>query len=111
MKSSVLTARAAQALLLLLPLQGCAGAKISMGEVYEKQHEPEDDSLVMIPIVSSSGKTSLTTMIPVVVHDDEDWIVCIRQWNDEEQRFDTNRLSVTREVYEQVALGDWFSLR
>ena len=88
--------------MLLLPLYGCTGSRIAMGEVYNKQHEPEEDCVVMIPIVSSNGKTSITTMIPTVVHDDEDWILCIRKWNEEEQRFDTNRLFVTRELYEQV---------
>jgi len=109
MKRSVLAARSASALLLLLSISGCAGSPIIRGEVYDKRYEAEESSVVMLPIVTSSGKTPVTTLIPVVVHDDEQWIVCIRRWNEAKQRFETNQLSVTADCYEQVTLGDWFS--
>ncbi len=108
MKTNVLTVRAVSMLLLWTTLYGCAGPKIDSGEVYDKQHEPAEDLVVMIPMVTSSGGTSTTTLLPSVVQEDEQWILSIRQWNEGEQRFDTNRLFVTPELFEQVAVGDWY---
>jgi hypothetical protein len=55
---------------------------IRAGEVVERRHEPARTwvQVVPIPIVSSNGKTTTTTMtyVPMVMHDDEDWVVEIQ---------------------------------
>jgi hypothetical protein len=81
-------------------VSGCSAPILSSGVVIEKRHEPESTVLIMVPI--QTGKT--TMMIPMYIHDDEDWIVRIEGvWDGEVVQ---NTLYLPREYWELVEVGD-----
>lgn len=49
--------------------------KMKYGNVVEKWHEPDRTYVYMMPMVHSTGKTTFTTFIPMIMHDNEDWCI------------------------------------
>jgi len=81
---------------------------INEGEVYAKEYEPARTQLIMTPMIVSTGKTTITTMTPMYVYDDEDYVIHIHKFNEETQEFDTNTFYTDNVTYNQINVGDWF---
>lgn len=89
----------------ILFLVGC-GKKITEGEVYSKEYEPERTIFMLYPMIISNGKTTTTMMIPMYLYDDEDFIVQIKNYDGKKEK--TRTLYLTKEVYDKTNIGDWF---
>lgn len=95
--------------LLLVALLVCScGNEITEGEVYEKEFKPAETQSLFIPMVISTGKTTVTSVIPVIRHYPCRYIIRIRQYNEEENTFLYNEYFVDLETYNKVNNGDWF---
>jgi len=91
--------------LILLSL-GCSSLK--EGEVYEKTYEPELTSFTMIPLVIVADNTTSIIMIPYCITDDEDWIIKVRKFDNEEGEYKYRSFYLTEELYNSLEIGDWF---
>lgn len=94
-------------LLLALLLCSC-GSEITEGEIYEKEFKPKETQTIVIPMVVSTGNTVVTSVIPVIRHYPDRYIVRIRQYNEEENTFLYNEYYIDAESYNKVNIGDWF---
>jgi hypothetical protein len=86
---------------------GC-GSEIKEGEVYAKAYEEERTWVMLMPMTISNGKTTTTTFIPMLMHDDEDYIIKIRAFNEDKEKWEKRTFYVTKEVYKSTSEGDWF---
>lgn len=85
----------------------CAcGNKITHGEVYEKEHREAHNTVMVLPLVISNGKTTSTIMIPYIVHYPERWVIFIKAFNGEE--WVTEDFYVSKDVFDTVQVGDMF---
>lgn len=94
-------------LLLALLLCSCDN-EVTEGEIYEKEFKPAETQTTVIPMVISTGKTVVTSVIPVIRHYPDRYIVRIRQYNEEENTFLYNEYYVNAETYNKANIGDWF---
>ena len=94
-------------LFLVLSLAGCSSAK--EGRVYEKVYEPESTFIMIMMIPIPAGKSTVMTPLPMIVHDDEDWILKVESYTDRGQRV-TSSFYVNEDVYAQYLVGDWYSV-
>lgn len=93
--------------LLSLSIMGC-GEQIKEGEIYNKVHEPATQTLMMMPMTITNGKTCTTVITPMWIYDDEDWIIYIKKFNEEKQRYNTRTFYVNEQTFNSVAVGEWF---
>ena len=93
--------------LLLISLCSC-GHKLTKGEVYDKEFMPASTRVMMIPVVSSNGKTTTTTIIPYVYYYPDRWLIKIREPNGD-GTYITDEYYTSKEVYDSVNIGDTFS--
>jgi len=89
-----------------LGLVGC-GPRITAGEVYEKIHEPACTYVLLVPFRVGKGIMA----VPFLMYDDEDWIIRIRQWDPDKQRYRCATYYVSEELYNSVEIGDRINLR
>lgn len=89
----------------VLLLTGCS-QKITDGEVYEKEYKEAHTEIRMIPIVTTNGKTTHTTIIPYTYHYPDRYIVYIKKFEDNEWK--TANYYITKEIYESINIGDQF---
>ena len=92
-------------LLLVVSLCGCSNA-IAQGEVYEKEYREAYTTVMMFPLVISSGKTTTITTIPFFVHYPDRYVVFIKAYQDEEWK--TEDFYVSKEVFDSINIGDMF---
>ena len=83
--------------------------KLTAGEVINKHYEPARTYVAMMPIATSTGKTTITTMVPYVIYDNEDWVVTIGGTR-EDGEYDTKRIYITESYFNSVEYGDWIEL-
>lgn len=88
-------------------LTACS-SKITKGEVYNKEFEAAHSDAIMLPIVHTNGKSCYTTMIPIIRHYPDQYIIRIKQYNEDEQDWDTADYYVTAECYDNLNIGDYF---
>ncbi len=90
-------------------LTGCS-SKITEGEIYKKDYQPEETIMIMTPMIHTNGKSSYTTYIPMFYHYPDRWCIWIKaiEKNDE-GKYDTAKYYTTEEVYEECDIGDMFS--
>lgn len=90
-------------------LTGCS-SKITEGEIYKKDYQPEETIMIMTPMIHTNGKSSYTTYIPMFYHYPDRWCIWIKatEKNDEGE-YDTAKYYTTEEVYEECDIGDVFS--
>lgn len=90
-------------------LTGCS-SKITEGEIYKKDYQPEETIMIMTPMIHTNGKSSYTTYIPMFYHYSDRWCIWIKatEKNDEGE-YDTAKYYTTEEVYEECDIGDMFS--
>lgn len=81
---------------------------ITEGEVINKTFTPAHSSVQIIPIVTSNGKTTSTTMIPYVYYYDDKWEITIQDYNEDAEEMETATYRVTEEVYNSVEIGAEF---
>lgn len=85
-------------------LLGC-GRELEEGEVIGKRYEPARNFVMLIPVVTSCGKSCTNTMmIPYLVHDDEDYILTVRG-TDTDGEVITESWYVDKTTYESVEEG------
>ncbi len=94
-------------MLMLIILSSCS-SRITEGEIITMAHEPPTSIVSILPMTTIIGKTTIITMIPFVIFDDEDWVIKIEKWV--EDRFKTRTLYVSRAVYDSLSVGDYISL-
>lgn len=92
-------------------LTGC-GQKITEGEIYKKEYQPEEMITIITPMVHTNGKTSYTTYIPIVSYYPERWCVWIKAIKkNSDGKYETAKYYTTKEVYESCDIGDMFSYK
>ena len=90
----------------LLLLVGCK-AKITSGEVVDKDFSPAHTQTIMVPIVHTNGKTTYTTIHPFFYYYPDTWTVTIMAYDkNSKQKSATYR--VTENVYNNINIGDKF---
>ena len=88
-------------------LTGCGG-KLKEGEVYDKKFIPAHTSTLLISTVHTDGKTSYTTVMPYTYFYPDSYEIDIRNYNEEDKKYDTATYYVTEEVYNQCEIGSVF---
>lgn len=97
-------------MLALSMLLGGCGQKLTEGEIYEMEFLPEYTQTVLVPIVHTNGKTSYTTLIPIIQHYPDRWKICIRSLEkSKDGDYETAIYYTTEEVYNECSVGDMFS--
>lgn len=97
----------ALAIALLLVLSGCC-AKITSGEVVEKNYTPAHSEVRLIPLVLSNGKSSSVVVAPYTYYYSDRWTVTIAAWDEEAKKMQSATYRVTEEVYEAIEIGAEF---
>jgi len=72
---------------------------ITEGIVTELEYMPEDNDVIMMPIVISNGKTTTTMMTPTYIHHDEAFRVVIKDGKETEDFY------VDKKTYKQLKVG------
>lgn len=80
--------------------------RITSGEVYEKEYRGAFTTVSFMPLVIYNGNTTTTTYVPYVITYPERYVIFIREYRDGEWL--TEDFYVSKEVYEQVQIGDMF---
>lgn len=72
---------------------------ITEGVVTKLEYFPEDSSVIMMPMVISTGKTTTTVMTPTYVHHPESFRVVIKNGKETEDFY------VDKKTYKQLKVG------
>jgi len=89
---------------ILILSAGChSKPEITRGTVIDKHHEPESTWTQTIPVRSGE----MTTTVPVIHTDDEDWILVVRGRTRHGEET-TEEFYVTPQTYERIRIGDEF---
>jgi hypothetical protein len=84
----------------------CAGcSEITEGVVTDKRYTPEETAVQMSPV--HTGKNF--SMQPRIVHHAERWTITIGSTAEGEERL--RDISVTRDVFEKIKIGDFLRLK
>lgn len=86
---------------------GCS-EKITEGTVYKRNFVAEHTETMMIPIVHSTGKTSFTTIIPMIRTYPDEYIISIKKYDTDSKDWETADYYVSQEVYDKVKVGDYY---
>lgn len=102
-------------LILCLLLVGCTCTKRRMGgTVVKKWYEPERTYTTMMPVTTMVGKTTMTTMMPMTMYDDEDFCISVKNLYFEVKDGKSIPMYITRtywldeETYSKIKVNDWF---
>lgn len=96
-------------LALSMLLGGC-GQKLAEGVIYEMEFLPECTQIVLVPIIHTDGKTSYTTLTPIVQYFPDRWKICIRSLEkSKDGDYETEIYYTTEKVYNEYSVGDVFS--
>lgn len=85
----------------------CAN-RITEGEVTEKEFLPAETTVMVLPVVTSNGKTASTSYIPYTVCYPDRWYITIQKYSEKEEKMLTATYRVTEDVYDAVEVGDEF---
>lgn len=94
-------------ILMILTLSGCA-EPLKEGEVYRKQFVAAHTDHVYMPIVHTVGKLTYTQLVPIDDDYPDEWIIFIRQYNEDNDSFITQKVYVTEEVYNSIDKNDYY---
>lgn len=81
--------------------------KITEGEVYKKEYREAYTTTQILPLITSNGTSTSTTMIPYVVRYPDRYVISIKTFKDNE--WITKDFYVSQEVYNNTNIGDMFS--
>lgn len=87
-------------------LSACS-RKITQGEVIDKSYTPAHSEIMLIPVVTTNGKTTTTRVIPYMYFYNDRWDITIRG-RSKEGEVETATYRVTRDVYDAVEIGAEF---
>lgn len=90
---------------MMFSFYGCCN-QITEGEIYKKEYREEHNTVMMLPLVRSNGKTTSTVFVPYFIHYPERYVIYIRAYQNEE--WVTEDFYVSKEVYNTVNIGDMF---
>lgn len=82
---------------------------ITEGEVYKKEFRTEITSVSFMPMTTTVGKTTITTLIPYSYRYPNRWVIFIRAWSEDEQTYLTEDFFVDENHYNQINIGDWIT--
>lgn len=51
--------------------------KLDHGVVVAKRYEPASNTMMLLPISVSNGRTTSVIMVPYNIYDDEDWVITV----------------------------------
>jgi len=89
-------------------LLGACSPSITEGTVYKKEFHPEEYYVMMMPIVTSDGKNTTTTMIPMFMYYPATWEIDIKKYSKKEKKYLTEDYFVDKQVYDSVKTGTYF---
>ena len=90
-------------------LVGC-GKKLTEGEVYGKEFLPEYTTITYVHLIHSDGKTSYTTLMPILLYYPDRWRIDIRSVDEDENgNYETASYFTSEEVFDQCSIGDIFT--
>lgn len=93
----------------LMCMTGCS-KEITEGEIYDKEFKEETTTVIMTPIVHTNGKTTSTSIIPIVHRYPDRWCIRIRSLErNEDGDYETAEYYTTEEVFNECDIGDIFS--
>jgi hypothetical protein len=89
---------------------------IQEGEIVKLEYQPESTYVMNTPITSctttgtgeNTSTTCVTTNTSYVMHDDEDWVVYIQDYDEERDKTLRNMFYISEERYDELSVGDWF---
>lgn len=92
-------------------LTGCS-SKITEGEIYKKDYQPEETIMIMTPMIHTNGKSSYTTYIPMFYHYPDRWCIWIKatEKNDEGNMIQRN-ITPQKKCTKSVILEICFLMR
>lgn len=92
-------------ILLIMATTGCK-KKITEGEVYKKEYQPE--TITMMPIANTMwiGETPITTYTYIPVTNDESWVVDIRNKEEGDKKYRKRRIYVSKGFYQKTKIGN-----
>lgn len=93
--------------LLCLALVGCSNVIIE-GEVYDKEYRESQVIVTTMPVVHSNGKTTYTTLVPVTWYYPERYVIFIRAYDRESNKWKTEDYYVEEVVYDATSVCDYF---
>lgn len=90
---------------LIMTTTGCK-KKITEGEVYKKEYQPE--TTTMMPIINTVyvGETPIITTTYIPITNDESWVVDIRNKEEGDKKYRKRRLHVSKDFYQKTKIGN-----
>lgn len=83
--------------------------RLDEGEVVAKWYEPAETRVMLMPMTTLMGKTTITTMIPYTVYDGEDY--CVKVKGTYHNKDHTETWYVTEQKYNAINNGDWICIK
>ena len=80
--------------------------ELTEGVVVEKNYHKEETYVSFIPMVISTGKTTITNIIPMVIHHPESWEIIIE--GEFEGKVTQENYFVTNGFFDGIKVGDYF---
>ena len=81
-------------------------SRIEQGEVFDKGYEPKSTVMLMIPSVTSDGKSTTTIITPLFFYYPERWFIKIKGNKDGKEENAT--WWVNKETFDRSKIGSWF---
>ena len=85
---------------ILLVLVSCGS--VDNGVIIKKEHQPARTYTTLLPVTFFTGKTTITTLIPYTIYDDEDYVLLLKNKDDKGKVF------VTKSIWDSVSIGEYF---
>ena len=96
-------------ILLALLLTGCT-EELKEGIIYEKEFLPEETEIIWTTNIHYNGKTSYTTLTPIINHYPDRWCIRIHSLNqNEDGKYIYDEYFVNEEVYKECEIGELFT--
>lgn len=81
---------------------------ITEGEIIEKQHLEQSVTTTYMPVVTSTGNTTITNMVPMIITNPETWKIVIKGYDEKKKKYVQEDFYVNQTVYRSVKKGDYF---
>lgn len=95
-------------IILILFLISCSNLK--EGEIYKKEFTPKHTQMILMPIIISTGKTTMTSLVPMWFYFPDSYSVGIKKYNEEKKEYETRTIYIDKNVYELVNIGNWYKV-
>ncbi len=61
-----------------------------------------------MPVVTSTGNTTITNMVPMIITNQETWKIVIKGYDEKKKKYVQEDFYVNQAVYRSVKKGDYF---